>query len=193
MNSLSSIDVAALSLFKFYFAKQAAKGKKLGIAKFRLNGSAFKITVPATVVTNGISVAEFGSGSSKKTVYSLGITPNNEEDLTVLTTISESLPKYCADDYETIDSVKEDRFYVKLPASDDKKSFKFTSNLPLNPKKTQDSGIEADQEVSVTFELGAYFNFEDKKAGLMITPSNIQFGQDSTPETIAAPTKKVKL
>lgn len=193
MTSLATLDVSTLSLFKFDFSKQAAKGKKLGVAKFRLAGSAFKITIPATVVTNGISVAEFGSGSSKKTVYSLGITPNNEEDLTKLTAISESLTQYAGDDYETVDSVKEDRVYVKLPVSDDKKSFKFTSNIPLNPKKTQDSGIEADQDVSVTFELGAYFNFEDKKAGLMLTPSTISFTTDDEEEIITAPTKKIKL
>jgi hypothetical protein len=179
MNTLSSIDESDLSLFKFDFSKQAAQGKKLGIAKFRLGGSPFKITIPGTVVTNGISVAEFGSGSGKKTVYSLGITPNNEDDLNALTAIAESLRKYVSDDvkdeYEIIDSVKNDRFYLKLPVSDDKKAFKFPSNIPLNPKKAHDSGIEADQELSATVELGAYFNFEDKKAGLMLTPTNVQF------------------
>ena len=191
MPSLATLDGSALSLFKFDYAKQAAKNKKLGIAKFRLDGAPFKITVDATVVTNGISVAEFGTGSSKKTVYSLGLTPNEEADLTALSTIAESLRQYVPedlrDDFEIVDSVKDDRFYLKLPASDDKKSFKLHSNIPLNPKKTQDSGIEADQELSVTVELGAYFNFEDKKAGLMITPTSIDFAQEDHT------TKKMKL
>jgi hypothetical protein len=195
-----------LAPFKFDFAKQAASGKKLGIAKFRIGGKPFKVTIKGTVGSNGISSSEFGDGKNKKSVFSLGIVPDDDADLSALTTLADNLTEWIPEDvraaYECVDLVKGDRFYLKLPLSNDKKSFKCQSNIPINPKKAQDADISSDQEIEVTVELSAYFNFDDQKAGLMLNCLKLNFpthedaaipDEMPTPTPAAPPAKKSRL
>ena len=73
--------------------------------------------------------------------------------------------------------VKDDRIYVKLKTNQ-KKSFEVLSNVKLDPKRLQESGLFRGQKVEIVSEISVYFNLVDKKAGVTISPRRLTFGTE---------------
>ncbi len=179
-------DLADAKLHNFSYDKIKTKyenhGEKarLAMAKFRYEDKPVKFVVEGRLSTHGINVSEFGEGKNKRAVYSFGFVADDEDDFhATLDTLADSLltviPKCDREEFEVLKLVKDDKIYVKLKPAEDKKSFITKSNVPLNPRKIQDAPLSQDQRVKLQVELGAYFNLADSKAGLMLTPSRVDF------------------
>jgi hypothetical protein len=186
---------ASFSLYKFDFEAELKKYDShpknfIACPKYRLGKSALRMQLSTTLFTNGITVNTLGEGKNKKDIFSLGLTIDNETDLEALETASESLAKILPDDYTITETLKEDKFYLKLKTDDAKKTFKVKSNITINPRKPHDSDMSKDDTILLIFELGAYINFADKKAGLMITPLSLIFEKE---EDLLPPAKKHKV
>lgn len=148
----------------------------IGMGTFRINKNAFKLVLKGELTTNGIAVNEF----NKIPNYSLGIQLDEEKDLEAFEKLNNLLAEFLEDAFPDTDEwdlnrvVKDDRIYLKLKV-DGKKNFQFNSNIKLTPKNLSDSGLFRGQKVEVTAEIAPYFNFEDKKAGLSISPRAVKF------------------
>ncbi len=181
-----SADFTEAKLHSFSYDKVKSKYEsggaknRLAIAKFRYDEKPLKFIVEGRLSTNGINVAEFGEGKNKRQVYSFGFIADDEDAFhDTLDSLSDELLSYVSegdrDDYEILKLVKDDKIYVKLKPAEDRKSFITKCNLNLNPRKIQDAPLTTDQKVKLQVELGAYFNLADNKAGLMLTPSRVDF------------------
>lgn len=155
----------------------------IGMGTFRINRNAFKLVMKGELTTNGIAVNEF----NKIANYSIGIQLDEEKDLEAFEKLNNMLAEFLEDAFPNSEEwdlnriVKDDRVYLKLKI-DGKKNFQFNSNIKLTPKNLSDSGLFRGQKVEVTAEIAPYFNFEDKKAGLSISPRIIKFDVDDEVE-----------
>lgn len=151
-------------------------GKKfLVMGGFKAGKSAFKLLLEGELSTNGISVAEF----DKTNFYSLGIQFDREEDLDSFAKFNNALAKFINDDdWEISNLVKDDKIYLKLKTNQKRNAFEVVSNIKLDPKRPQDSGLFRGQKVTVTAELGCYFNLNQKKAGLTLNVRKLNFEQE---------------
>ena len=137
----------------------------------------FRAKFAAKVTTAGITGRDFGSGKSKRTVFSLGIIPADNV-LETLSLLEENTCATAAPDFEVVSLIKNDRLYLKLKL--DGKKFQVKSNIPLNPKKLSE-GITQGDDVTVTAEFSLYVNMSEGKVGITITPLKLEF--ESVPES----------
>jgi hypothetical protein len=158
-------------------AKYEDTGKGwLTMASLRINKSAFKLLLTGELTTNGISCTEFGKVMS----YSFGFRFENEDDLQAFEKLNELIISFLEAQNQTIaewditNVVKDDKIYIKLKTNQ-KKTFQVLSNVKIDPKRLQDSGLYRGQKVEVVAELGIYFNLNDKKAGITLSPRRLSF------------------
>lgn len=151
----------------------------LAMGALRLGKAAFKCLLKGELTTNGIAANEF----NKIPNYSLGLQFENEEDLEAFEKLNDTIIKFLEDqnqkpeEWDLSKIVKDDRIYIKLKTNQ-KKSFEVLSNVKLDPKKLQESGLFRGQKVEVVAELAVYFNLIDKKAGVTIGARRLQFAND---------------
>lgn len=147
----------------------------LCMGTFRLGKNSFKISLLGELTTDGINVSEF----NKQPNYSFGFRFDNEEDLTAIESLSELLADYLKeateDDWELTAPVREEKMYIKLKTTSDKKRFNLLSNIKLDPKRLSDANLSRGQKVNVIGELGVYCNLPDKKAGVTFTARKLEF------------------
>lgn len=174
--SNENLQIANLDLSKAA-AKYEDTGKGfLAMGAFRLGKSAFKTILKGELTTNGIACNEF----NKTPNYSLGLQFEQEADLEAFQKLNDFIIKFLEaqnqkpDDWELTNVVRDDRIYIKLKTNQ-KKTFQVLSNVKLDPKRLQDTGLYRGQKVEVIAELGIYFNLVDKKAGITISPRRITF------------------
>lgn len=151
-------------------------GKKfLVMGGFKAGKSVFKLLLEGELTTNGISVSEF----DKTTFYSIGIQFDREEDLDAFAKFNSALIKFINDDdWDISNLVKDDKIYLKLKTNQKRNAFEVVSNVKLDPKRPQESGLFRGQKVVVTAELGCYFNLNQKKAGLTLNIRKLKFEQE---------------
>ena len=185
-NTITVLKSADLSAFSYSKARQqyAKNGKsKITVEKYRLGKAPLRFYVEGRVTTNGINVSEFGEGKNKKQVFTLGFLADEDEEFHgLLNAMNDSLLEYIdedeRDEYTLNQIVKDDKIYLKLKMAKNNKAFDLQTNVVLNPKRIRDADISQDQMVGLTAEIAAYFNLEDQKAGLTITPISLHFFQD---------------
>lgn len=165
-SKITSFDLSkAIEKFETY-----GKKKALGVAKFKLDGSQTTLLLEGTICTNGICVNEFSNGK----VYSIGLTLNNDEEYAAFNRMEDYLAGFAGGNFSLTNVVKDEVIYLKLRLANDKKSFLVKSNQKLDPRKAADFPMSG-QEVKVTVDLNAYFNFADEKTGLVLGLKELDF------------------
>lgn len=174
----SSLQIAHIDLKKASQFYEDTGKNFLALGSFRLGKTGFKVALNGEVTTNGISVAEF----NKIPNYSFGIRFNDDEDLAAMEKLTEVVSKFIAEndteEWDLLSPIKDDKMYIKLKTTSDKKRFNVASNLKLDPKKVADSPITRGQKVQVIGELGVYCNLIDKKAGITFAARKIVFAEE---------------
>lgn len=175
----SSLQIAHIDLKKASQFYEDTGKNFLALGSFRLGKTGFKVALNGEVTTNGISVAEF----NKIPNYSFGLRFTDDEDLAAMEKLTEIVSAFISEndpevDWELLSPVKDDKMYIKLKTTSDKKRFNVASNLKLDPKKVSDSPITRGQKVQVIGELGVYCNLIDKKAGVTFAPRKIVFAEE---------------
>jgi hypothetical protein len=105
---------------------------------------------------------------------------DDQEDLEAFEKLNEQIITFLKnqnqnpEDWDLTSVVRDDRIYVKLKTNQ-KKSFEVLSNVKLDPKRLQESGLFRGQKVEVVAELAVYFNLTDKKAGITVGPRRLTF------------------
>jgi hypothetical protein len=174
----SDLKIAHLDVKKA-LANYEDTGKNfLAMGTFRLGKNSFKIALNGELTTDGVLVGEF----NKIPNYSFGFRFENPDDLSAMETLSELLADHLKessdDDWELTSAVKEDKMYIKLKTTPDKKRFNLLSNVKLDPKKLGDAGLTRGQKVQVIGDLGVYCNLPDKKAGVTFSVRKLEFELD---------------
>lgn len=177
--SSSDLQISNVDLVKAFTRYEDSGKGFLAMGALRLGKAAFKVLIKGELTTNGVAVNEF----NKIANYSLGIQFDESEDLEAFEKFNELLIQFLKsqnqnpEDWDLTNPVKEDRIYVKLKTNQ-KKSFEIISNIKLDPKKLQESGLYRGQKVEVVAEISVYFNLIDKKAGISVGPRRVTFQQD---------------
>lgn len=192
MSVPSSIDPATITIGKFDFARKLAMfakdtKNKLAHDAFKINKKSVTIKFEAFTAADQIIVSKFG--------LSIPITVADDKDLEGIQAFSEFIPSYLdklnLPEWETTEIVKDDdKIFLKLQF-DNNKQPTFKSNIPINMKKPGDTSIHNDQKVEVTATLKFYFNFEEEKAGAILSLTKLDFEIDEDTLEIP-PAKRVK-
>lgn len=170
-----NLQIANVDLLKALTRYEDTGKGFLAMGALRLGKAAFKTLLKGELTTNGIACNEF----NKIPNYSLGL-QLDEEDLLAFEKLNDLIIKFLNDQNQKPDEwdlskiVKDDRIYVKLKTNQ-KKSFEVLSNVKLDPKRLQESGLFRGQKVEVISEISVYFNLVDKKAGVTISPRRLTF------------------
>ena len=157
-------------------------GEKKYYMVFLKNGKKpFKATIKGTLATDGINVKSFG----KDTNYSFGFAPE-EQDIEALNEIQKraesEMKKGGFTDFEFSELVRDDdRMFIKLPLDGTKKKFTVKSNVKLDLKKLDDLDLYREQGIEMVADIGIWYNIGDKKAGVYVKPTKINFEQDEQP------------
>lgn len=173
---------------KFDFTKELAKYKKdpkksIHIIRVKQEKRPLKLVLIGEVSSDGIVV------SSEYGTHSLGFKFSDDEDLETIEQFNVLFEQYNFDDSWTAkDFIKNETLWIKLKYPKDKSSYKFTSNVKLNPKKPADSPFRAYHPVELLVELLAYINLEDKMYGFSINLIDLK-SLDHSP---APPSKRIK-
>jgi hypothetical protein len=152
----------------------------LAMGTFRLGKAAFKLLLRGELTTNGIACNEF----NKVPNYSIGMQLDDQEDLEAFEKLNDLIITFLKnqnqkpEEWDLTSVVRDDRIYVKLKTNQ-KKSFEVLSNVKLDPKRLQESGLFRGQKVEVVAELAVYFNLTDKKAGITVGPRRLTFETES--------------
>jgi len=149
----------------------------LVLGNFRLDKSSFKLSLKGELTTDGVSVSEF----NKIPNYSFGIRFDLDEDMVAMEALSNVLADYLktsGDDWELTQPVKDDKIYIKLKTTSDKKRFNIVSNIKLDPKKLSDANLTRGQKVEIIGDLGVYCNIPDKKAGVTFSARKVIFEEE---------------
>lgn len=173
---------------KFDFHKEVQKYKKepkkaIHIIRVKADKRPLKLKLIGEITSDGIVVStEYGT-------HSLGFKFSDEEDLETIEQFNVLFEDFKFDDSWTgKDFIKNDTLWIKLKYPKDKSSYKFTSNIKLNPKKPADTPFRAYHPVELLVELLGYINLEDKIYGLSINLIDLKsLDHSSTP-----PAKKAK-
>lgn len=174
-------------------AKYENNGKSIiAMANFRLKKSPFKIRLEGELSTDGINVQSFGDGKNAKVNYSFGFITTCPEDLDGLAKFQALVDETAPDDYESVPLLKEEVIYIKLKTKDGKR-FNCFSNIKLEPKKVHEAPLYNGQPVAVTAEVSAWFNVEDKKAGVSLSVTKLEFSVEEEEEVSRPLSKKVKV
>lgn len=184
-----NLAIANLDLIKALTKFEDTGKSWLSMGSLRTGKNAFKLVLAGELTTNGITTSEFGKVMS----YSFGFRFDDEEDLQAFEKFNDLLIRFLEDqnqkteDWDITNIVKDDKIYIKLKTNH-KKTFQILSNVKLDPKRLQDSGLYRGQKVEVIAEISAYFNLVDKKAGIVLGARRLTFDVE---EEEPAP-KKVK-
>jgi len=170
-------------------SKFESNGKSIiAMANFRLKKTPFKIKMDGELSTDGINVQTFGEGKNAKMNYSFGFVLLNSDDMAAFDAFQTLVDETAPEDYESSPIMKEEVLYIKLKTKDGKR-FNCFSNVKIDPKKSQEAALYNGQKVSVTAEVNAWFNVEDKKAGVTFNVTKLEFEVEDE----APPAKKVKV
>ena len=165
-----NIDSSKLSVHDFDI--DSHKNEDMMFKDIYSDSHSFTIEFSGQVCTDGISVAEFGG----KKVLSIGVIPS-DEDIEGLVRLKTYLDKYLCDnavDWPTTSPVRNDRIYLKILFNKFDK-LRPLSNIPIDVKKLQNAKITRGQNVTCKVRAAAYFNFEEKKAGVVTHPVSFVF------------------
>jgi hypothetical protein len=147
----------------------------LVLGNFRLDKSSFKLSLKGELTTEGVSVSEF----NKIPNYSFGIRFDDDADMVAMEALSNILADYLkangGEDWELTQPVKDDKIYIKLKTTSDKKRFNIVSNIKLDPKKLSDANLTRGQKVEIIGDVGVYCNIPDKKAGVTFSARKVIF------------------
>jgi hypothetical protein len=151
----------------------------LVLGNFRLDKASFKLSLKGELTTDGVSVSEF----NKIPNYSFGIRFDEDEDMVAMEALSNLLADFLKangghDDWELTQPVKDDKIYIKLKTTSDKKRFTTVSNIKLDPKKLSDANLTRGQKVEIIGDLGVYCNIPDKKAGVTFSARKVIFEEE---------------
>lgn len=132
-----------------------------------------RIHLKGELATDGINSKSFPNGMA----YSFGLKLANEEDTAALNSIISdviSIPGF-----ETTPIVQDDdRMFVKLQLDKTKKKFSAKFNIKTDIKKLDDLDLYRGQNVEVYADIGAWYNNADKKAGILMKVTKVEFEQD---------------
>lgn len=78
-------------------------------------------------------------------------------------------------EYSQTHLLNNSKIWVKCKYTSDKSSYKFQSNVKLNPKRPVDAQIHTNDCCEIIGEIFAYFNVKDKSFGLSLKPLKINF------------------
>lgn len=132
-----------------------------------------RIVLNGELATDGINSKTFSNGVS----YTFGLKLADDDDAAALNSIITDV--IALDGYETTPLVQDDnRMYVKLQLDKTKKKFNAKINIKIDLKKLDDLDLYRGQNVAVYAEVGAWYNPSDKKAGIFIKTTKVEFEQD---------------
>lgn len=173
---------------KFDFKKEQSKydkepKKAIHIIRVKAEKRPLKLSLIGEVCSDGIVVSnEYGT-------HSLGFKFTDDEDLETIEQFNVLFEQFNLDESWTAkDFIKNDTLWIKLKYPKDKSSYKFTSNVKLNPKKPADTPFRAYHPIELLVELLGYVNMEDKIYGFSINLIDLK----SLDHITTPPTKKVK-
>lgn len=159
---VNDIDTAALETSTKVVYANIKDGKK-----------PLRVLLKGELATEGINSKTFSNGVS----YTFGLKLAFDEDTETLNSIITdviSLGKY-----ETTPIVQDDnRMFIKLQLDKTKKKFNAKFNIKVDIKKLDDLDLYRGQNVDVYAEIGAWYNHGDKKAGILIKATKVEFEQD---------------
>ena len=171
-----NLQITNLDLIKALTKFEDTGKNWLSMGSLRSNKNAFKLILTGELTTNGVTVSEFG----KVTAYSFGFRFDDEEDLQAFEKMNELIIRFLddqnqkSDDWDITNIVKDDKIYIKLKTNH-KKTFQVISNVKIDPKRLQDSGLYRGQKVEIIAEVSVYFNLTDKKAGIVLGARKLTF------------------
>ena len=144
---------------------------KLFLSEGNCTPKVFRMKFDGRICTPGINGRDFGSGKTKKTVFSLGIIPDDKV-LETFSLLEENTCASTAPDFELTSIIKNDRMYLKLKL--DGKQFQAKSNIPLSPKKNG-CGVSYGDSVTVIAEASLYVNIAESKVGITLNVMKLDF------------------
>ncbi len=119
----------------------------MAVGRIKNGRNSLRALISGEVSTEGINCSDF----SDRKYFSFGIELTGEEDVSCIEhldkQVEEALTANNLTGYEVLSLVKDDKIYIKLPAK--KNKFTTRSNIKMEPKKYEDSGIFRGQEVSI--------------------------------------------
>jgi hypothetical protein len=180
--------------FKIDLKKESKKyesnsSKFLTLAKLQSSNKAVSFEVSGEICTAGISCTDFGGDKKKKPVYSIGIKIEEEETFEPVHKLLQETCDSLEEGWEVSEPLRDDKFYFKIKQDGSGKKFVVRTNIPITPKKFSEAADATN--LHVEGEVSAWFNFADKKAGLLFTPKYLTFDEDDDePETVLPPPKK---
>ena len=170
-----TLQIAHLDVAKAIAHYEDSGKNFLVLGNFRLDKSSFKLSLKGELTTDGITVSEF----NKIPNYSFGIRFDLDEDLVAMEAVSNLLADFLkangGEDWELTQPVKDDKIYIKLKTTSDKKRFNIVSNVKLDPKRVSDANLSRGQKVEIIGDLGVYCNIPDKKAGVTFSARKVIF------------------
>lgn len=132
-----------------------------------------RLLLKGELATDGINSKVFPNGTS----YTFGLKLSNSEDSEALNTLVSQIGT--ASSLDTIPLVQDDdRMFIKLQLDKTKKKFAAKSNIKLDIKKIDDLDLYRGQNIDVFAEIGAWYNKNDNKAGILLKVTKIDFEQD---------------
>lgn len=132
-----------------------------------------RLLLKGELATDGINSKVFPNGTS----YTFGLKLANSEDSEALNTLVSQIGT--ASSLDTIPLVQDDdRMFIKLQLDKTKKKFAAKSNIKLDIKKIDDLDLYRGQNIDVFAEIGAWYNKNDNKAGVLLKVTKIDFEQD---------------
>jgi hypothetical protein len=132
-----------------------------------------RILLNGELSTEGINSKVFSNGIS----YTFGLKLADDDDTAALNSIITDV--IAMPGYETNPIVQDDnRMFIKLQLDKTKKKFNAKINIKYDLKKLDDLDLYRGQNVAVYAEVGAWYNPSDKKAGIFIKTSKVEFEQD---------------
>jgi hypothetical protein len=173
---------------KFDLQKEVTKYEKdpkksIHMIRVKSEKRPVKLTLIGEVTSDGIVV------SSEYNTHSLGFKFTDEEDLETLEQFMILFEKFnFSEEWTGKDFIKNDLLWIKLKFAKDKSTYKFSSNIKLNPKKPADTPFRAYHPVELLVELLGYINLEDKIYGLTLNLLNLS----SLDHSLTPPSKRVK-
>lgn len=179
----SEIDETNVQLYKFNVdlaqaAYESDNDRFLHLASTKYKNKVFKLILKGEITTNGINVADFPGNP-----HSLGFRFTNDEDQVHFENLQTVLADLNLDDnWDLKDTIKNDVLYLKLKLSKDKSKYAFSSDVRLDPKKPHESPLHRHQQIEVSANLNAYFNFKEKMMGLSLQILNLKTKGEEPPK-----------
>lgn len=157
----------------------AKSDKSYFVALIKQGKRPIRATLDAELATEGINSMTFENGPS----HSFGITLKDEDDEKALKSfidmIKEDLDNAKLKKWTITPLSKDDsRIFIKLTTDKTKKRIITRSNLKLDPRKIEELDVYRGQGVTVSVDVGVWYNFKTTTAGLFLKPTRVDFEQD---------------